>query len=146
MGYELHIVRNDEWWDEDTGGGIPFDEWSSLLDADDSMRMDGFAEVSSPDGAKLRIENEGLAVWTGYPANIDGGNQAWFDFREGRIVCKNPDQDILKKMLEIADALNAKIVGDEGEEYNSQTDHGVPARSSNPKRNGPEAKPWWRFW
>ncbi len=146
MGYELHIVRNEEWWDEDADGGISFDEWSSLVDADDSMRMDGYAEVTSPDGAKLRIENQGLAVWTGFPGNIDGGNQAWFDFRDGRIVFKNPDQDILQKMLEIAGALNAKIVGDDGEEYNSPTDHGVPKRLSGAHVDTSEAKPWWRFW
>jgi len=146
MGYELHIVRNDEWWDDDAGGGILFEEWSSLVDADDSMRMDGFAEVTSSDGGKLRVENEGLTVWTGYQGNIEGGNQAWFDFRNGRIVFKNPDQEILKKMLEIAGTLNAKIVGDEGEEYNSPTDHGVPERASEPRGAGRAAKPWWRFW
>ena len=146
MGYELHIVRNDEWWDDDAGGGISFDEWSFLMDADDSMRMDGFAEVTSPDGRRLRVESEGMAVWTGYPANIDGGNRAWFDFRDGRIVIKNPDQEILGKMLEIAGALNAKVVGDEGEQYNSPTDHGVPKRSSNPQDDARHAKSWWRFW
>ncbi|MEO9593743.1 hypothetical protein, partial [Rhodopirellula bahusiensis] len=84
-----------------------------------------FAEVELPDGSTLRTENEGLAVWTEYPGNEDGGNQAWFDFRHHAIVVKNPDQDILTKMLEIAARLNAKVIGDEGEEYKAPTDHGV---------------------
>jgi len=24
MGYEVHITRNEEWWDEDAGGGDYF--------------------------------------------------------------------------------------------------------------------------
>ncbi len=26
MGYEVHITRNKEWWDEDVGGGLSLDE------------------------------------------------------------------------------------------------------------------------
>jgi hypothetical protein len=146
MGYDLHISRNDEWWDEQIGGGISFAEWASFVDADDTMRMDGFAEVELPDGSTLRTENEGLAVWTDYAGNEDGGNQAWFDFRGGAIVVKNPDQDILAKMLEIAVTFNAKVVGDEGEQYESPTDHGVPTRTAMRDMVAAQCKPWWKFW
>ncbi|HCS54979.1 hypothetical protein [Rubinisphaera sp.] len=146
MGYELHIVRNEEWWDEETGGGISFAEWSTLVDADVSLRMDSFAEVNLKDDMKLRIESEGLTVWTEYAGNEEGGNQAWFDFHENAIVVKNPDQDILVKMLEIAKALDAKIIGEEGEEYQSPTDHGVPTRLSKQEILSNQSKPWWRFW
>ena len=146
MGYDLHISRNDEWWDEEGGGGISFAEWSSFVDADETMRMDGFAEVDLPDGSTLRTESEGLAVWTGYAGNEDGGNQAWFDFRHHAIVVKNPDQDILTKMLEIAATLNAKVIGDEGEEYTLPTDHGVPTRAAMQQMVSAPRKPWWKFW
>lgn len=146
MGYDLHISRNDEWWDEEIGGGISFADWSSLVDADDTMRMDGFAEVNLPDGSTLRIENEGLAVWTEYAGNEDGGNQAWFDFREGAVVVKNPDQDILAKMLEVAGKLDAKVVGEEGEEYKSPTDHGTMTREAMSEVISRRQKPWWKFW
>ena len=146
MGYELYISRNDEWWDEEVGGGISLSEWSSLIDADDTMRMDGFAEVDLPDGSTLRTENEGLAVWTQYAGNEVGGNQAWFDFRHHAIVVKNPDQAILTKMLEIAAKQNAMVIGDEGEQYNSPTDHGVPTRTAVLKAKSAHSKPWWMFW
>lgn len=146
MGYDLHIVRNEDGWDAEKGGGISLAEWSSLLAADDTMREDGFAEVNLPDGSTLRTESEGLAVWTHYPGNEDGGNQAWFDFRDGAIVVKNPDQDILIKMLEIAGRLDAKVIGDEGEQYESPSDHGVPTRGAMQEMLSAQPKPWWKFW
>jgi len=42
---------------------------------------------------------------------------AWFDYRNGWIVVKNPDEEIRAKMKQIAKVLSAKVFGDEGEEY-----------------------------
>jgi hypothetical protein len=42
---------------------------------------------------------------------------AWFDFQDGDVVVKNPDEEILKKMWLIAQALGAKVQGDDGEIY-----------------------------
>lgn len=146
MGYELHIVRNEDWFEEETGGGISFAEWQSLVDADDTMRMDGYAEVKLPDGSTLRTENKGLAVWTEYKGNVVGGNQAWFDFGDGTISVKNPDQEILTKMLEISEKLDAKVIGDDGEEYKSPTDLSAPETPSAQLLKADRSKPWWRFW
>lgn len=54
MGYEVHIVRNEEWWDEDVGGGISLDEWKAYVDTDGTMRLDNVAEASTPDGHVIR--------------------------------------------------------------------------------------------
>lgn len=125
MGYELHIVRNDACWREQAGGGISLTEWSSLVADDETMRMEAVAEIELPDGTLLRYENEGLAVWSECVGNERGGKQRWFDFRHNAIVVKHPDRDVLAKMLDIAAKLDAKVVGDEGEEYKSPTDLGV---------------------
>lgn len=42
---------------------------------------------------------------------------AWFDYRDGCIVVKNPDEEIRRKMYFIASALGALVQGDEGERY-----------------------------
>ena len=47
----------------------------------------------------------------------DAGNKALFDHTEGRITVKNPDAEIIDKMRRIASALDARVVGDDGEEY-----------------------------
>ena len=79
--------------------------------------MDNFAEASTPQGETIRYDNEGLAVWTTYSGHGQGGNMAWFDYRSGQIVVKNADDEIRKKMRELAQFFGARVVGDEGEEY-----------------------------
>jgi len=142
MGYEVHIARNDEWWDEDVGGGISLDEWSGYVAADETMRLDNVADANTPDGQVIRYENEGLAVWTDYSSHDESGNKAWFDFREGCISVKNPDEEILRKMHQIASRLDAKVLGDEGEEYGP--DGEVLGAKDDDSRT--RQRPWWKFW
>ena len=81
------------------------------------MRLDGYAETVTPGGDTLRYESEGLAVWIGYSRHESERNMAWFDFESGDVVVKNPRPEILKKMWLIAQALGAKVQGDDGETY-----------------------------
>ena len=115
MGYDVHITRKQRCSDED-GEEISLAEWIAVVEADPSMRLDGhgYAEARLPDGSVLRMESEGLSVWTGYSGP---GNMYWFHYRSGKIVVKNPDPEILGKMWELAQLLSAKVQGDEGEIY-----------------------------
>ena len=115
MGYELHITRASE-WSESELTPISISEWVAYINADSEMRLDGFAEAQVGDEI-LRYENDGLAVWVGYSGHESDGNMAWFDYRHGRIVVKSPDQEIVDKMIRIARALNARVIGDDGEFY-----------------------------
>ena len=115
MGYELHITRVPHWTASDLHP-ITLDEWLTFIAADPEMRLDGFAEAQVG-GDVLRYENAGLAVWLAYSGHGRNGNMAWFDYRCGRIVVKSPDQEIVAKMKEIANALGAGLMGDEGEFY-----------------------------
>lgn len=42
---------------------------------------------------------------------------AWFDYYDGNIKVKNPDDEIIKKMYQISVTLNAKVQGEECEVY-----------------------------
>lgn len=44
MGYDLHITRQENWFDEDNSQQISFDEWTQVLSNDKDMRLDNFAE------------------------------------------------------------------------------------------------------
>lgn len=78
-------------------------------------------DAGEPLGRKLtlRLENEGLSVWTAYSRHSENG-MAWFSFHEGNVVVKNPDPEILQKMRLLAQALSAKVQGDDGEFYDGR--------------------------
>lgn len=147
MGYELHITRQENWFDDDSSQQISFDEWIQVLSNDKDMRLDNFAEFTTTDGDTIRVESEGLSVWTKYSGNGLNGNYAWFDYRKGRIVCKNPDDEIISKMLDIAKLLNAKVQGDEEEIYELSADNKISCREINENYDDRTAKgkPWWKF-
>jgi hypothetical protein len=115
VGYDVHITRADH-WTESESDPIALDDWLRYVAGDPEMRLDNFAEAEV-EGDILRYENQGLAVWTAYSGHGLKGNMAWFDYRRGRVVVKNPDDEILGKMQRIASALGAKVMGDEGELY-----------------------------
>jgi len=116
MGYDLHITRADDWTDSESEP-ITLDEWKAYVASDPEFRLENFAEATTPQGETVRYDSEGLAVWTAYSGHGVDGNMAWFDYRRGRIVVKNPDDEIQEKMKRIADHFDAYVVGDEGEEY-----------------------------
>lgn len=116
MGYDVHITRKENWFDE-SGPTIGIDEWKALVQSDPDMRLDGYASAVVGDGSVLRIDSAGLAVWTAHKGSGVSGNVAWFDFRQGNVVVKNPDGEILRKMWQLAQLLESKVQGDECEVY-----------------------------
>lgn len=149
MGYDLHITRQQGWFDEDETKQITLQEWLDLVATDPDMRLDNYAEATTTDEkATIRVESEGLSVWTKYSGNGVRGNYAWFYYSRGNIVCKNPDDEILDKMLEIAEQLQAKVQGDESEIYDRSADGTITCKhltDSHSKQPG-DKKPWWKFW
>jgi prepilin-type processing-associated H-X9-DG protein len=121
MGYDVHITRKQNWFDEN-GPEISLDEWIAVVMTDKETRLDGYAEAKLRDGSVLRMERDGLAVWTAYSRHGENGNMAWFDFRRGNAIVKNPDREILQKMWSLAQKLSAKVQGDDGEFYDASGD------------------------
>jgi hypothetical protein len=116
LGYDVHITRAAH-WTESSERPITLEEWLSLVKADPEFNLQGQAEATTPQGDVVRYENEGLAVWIAYPKAGEGGNQAWFDFQDGEVIVKNPDEEILRKMRAVARALGGHVQGDDGEAY-----------------------------
>ena len=56
MGYDIHITRQENWYDDDKSLQITLGEWKEYVDSDPEMRLDNFAEASLPDGGKIRME------------------------------------------------------------------------------------------
>lgn len=137
MGYDLHITRKDEWFDEH-GEEIELDEWLAVVEAD--PRLEAHSEMAAADPSAV--------VWKGDDGNI----RMWFWMSEGNIVGKNPKPEAIAKMHEIAVALDAKLIGDEGEHYDaagnaSHPDFPAPQpQGSDTRKAEAKPRPWWKFW
>src|SRR5688572_12164231 len=110
MGYDFHITRANDWTDSESNP-IRLDEWKAFVASHPEFRMDNFASATTDLGETIRYDNEGLAVWTAYSGHGRGGNMAWFDYRNGRIVVKNADHEVRLKMKEVAQHFGARVVG-----------------------------------
>jgi hypothetical protein len=106
-GYTVGIIRKVE------DARISLDEWIGYLDTDDELRHDGFAELTNPLGEHIRLENKGLSLWTEHPDDLT----VWFDYFDGKIIVKNPDQGARIKMFRIAKHFEAVVKGQDGECY-----------------------------
>ena len=104
MGYDLHITRA-EMWTETEGNEIPVEEWLTYVEGDTELVPD------PPNGAYS-------VIWK----DENGGSASWFDWYDGNIYTTNPDRVALGKMLTIAEALKARVQGDNGEIYSSVED------------------------
>ena len=116
MGYDVHITRADHWLDA-SATPISLGEWRDYVASDDEVQLTGQAVAYVDGDPAIDYASDGLASWIAYTKHDPNGNQAWFDWQEGRIVVKNPDEEILDKMRQIASRLSARVVGDDGEEY-----------------------------
>lgn len=103
MGYEIHISRRQDWFDD--GDAITFDEFVRLVSGDAEFRHPG---QSGADFADWRSPK------TSY--------ESWLCWSEGQIYTKNPEPELIDKMVLLARQLNAKVQGDDGEVYRSATE------------------------
>ncbi len=139
MGYDLHIIRGEEWSDPERPQ-VSMAEWRSIVEADSELQMQDAATATSLAGETVEYRNEGLAQWTAHPDR----SAVWLDYRDGSIVAKNPDQPTIAKLLQIATALDARVQGDDGEFFDGSTGP-VSAATSTEVPGGPASKGWRRF-
>ena len=105
MGYELSIVRKNDWSDIYEDSNISLKEWTNYATKD--------YELEESDDAYTYN-------WKGYPYIKESGTP-WFAYNsDGYIYTKNPDIYVIKKMISIATALKAKVLGEEGELYDNE--------------------------
>lgn len=116
MGYDIHITRKDFWANDDHRLDITLDEWKNFIETQHDLKLTNLAVASLPNGTTLQLKKEGITVWTGYSQGHKYG-EVYFNYSHGTISVKNPDDEILKYMCDIAIKLNSKVQGDDGETY-----------------------------
>ena len=93
-------------------------EWQKSVVKDEEMKMVNAVEFKTVTGEVIKLENEGLSLWT----NPENGDMTYFTYRDGRISVKSPadgklQYQVLRKMKQLAEALEANVQGDDGELY-----------------------------
>jgi hypothetical protein len=131
MGYDLHITRKKNWdgFEDEHGPAISLDEWMAVVNADPDLRVEGHENSRLPDKSILR---QPLVAWTAhsrYSADTPGPA---LGHHHGNVDAKNPDREFRCKMWQLAQALKAKVQGDDGEFYDR---FGNPTRAASTTQN-----------
>lgn len=112
MGWELHIVRTEHWFDS-ASAPISSEEWLQLVNGDNELSID------SKNG-------DFFAIWSGQSEH----DEPWLDWSDGRISTKHPDEALYCKMLQVAEKLNAIVVDEDNHKYLLPSDFINPSRAT----------------
>ena len=104
VAYCLHIEREND---------ISVSEWLAICENDSSLALQQETKVENPQtGERVKIQIPNSCVWTSPILR----KKYYFTFSNGIITLGN-DKAQIKKAKKLAKLLDAKVVGDEGEEY-----------------------------
>jgi len=106
MGYDLHIVRTEQWTDS-LSAPVTKSDVDYLIALDDSLSWStaDYTDMKEADGSIIRYFD---INWKGEPVFW------WF---RSEIICKNPSDAQILKLAEMANALGALLIGDDDERY-----------------------------
>lgn len=109
MGYELHVRR---FVDGDETDDVTEDEWFRFVDdALDFEFRDDCTTAPSP-GERVAVSGS-FGHWTGHPT----ATSVPFRWSRGEVHVSFADDHIVVGALRVAEALGARVIGDEGEHY-----------------------------
>lgn len=107
MSYDLHVVRTDNRLDADDAL-ILLPDVDALIEADNELEWSTEDWVDMRDGQKRKPTRYFMILWHGDPC---------FWWYRNEIRCSSPSEERTGKLVGIATKLNAKVVGDDGEQY-----------------------------
>lgn len=144
MGYEVHIIRKDDYEDYEVDSNITFEEISSFVDQQ--------KEFSWTDNAGKTEEEKQFFYWISYP-ELENDNSPWLMISKREnggcdIHTKWTEVICLRKWLEIAEHFGGQLRGDDGERYDKEAIDAYEKQIS--ERSTPNVviskKPFWKFW
>jgi hypothetical protein len=109
MAYDFHIVRSKE-WQKAASTPISKADTDALIAVDAELQWSSeFIDMRDPAGAVTRYP---MIEWNGKPC---------FWWYRDQILATAPDEAQQWKLVRMARALNAHLVGDDGERYELRT-------------------------
>lgn len=118
MGYQVFIEKR-------SNQRIELNHWNKFLESHEEFEKRNYFEITNPiSGEIIRSNSPNSAVWKKDNLEIP------FSYFEahGKISVTNPNKEIIDKMIEIAEFLDAEVIGFEGEKYKKKD------------------KKWWKLW
>lgn len=116
MGYEVHIIKRHVWEDCEEDSKISLQEWLTYVQSDDELELTNGYQENIP-GVDISFKSiPGFCLWTGHTTKVNE-DKPRFDYWRGTINVKYPDDETILKMIAIANKLNCKVQGDDGEFY-----------------------------
>jgi hypothetical protein len=128
MGYNLTITRLN-------GNKITKTEWLEFIEFETEFKLIQEVSGEMPKGNILNVPTPDAGLWE----YQDRAVPFTFNANWG-ISVKNPDLQIIIKMISIADKLKAQVQGEDGELYDEKfLQEQIKEDSFNEKK-------WWQFW
>lgn len=142
MGHDLYVTRKDDWSDTE-GPDITLDDWLAYLAIDDSLKLDPARSANADPRVASGVKEPSHASWVHWPDREPGVREAWMWLERGNIVATDSGIRFRQKLFLIADGLEARLMGENGEVFNSSGEpEGKLSRFGVPGRK----KAWWKFW
>jgi hypothetical protein len=127
MGYDLHIARTKD-WTQAASAPITRHDVDALIAADAELVWSATDYVDMRDAAG-QVTRYWMIAWRGQPC---------FWWYRDQIQCSGPDEAQVSKLVQMARALNAYAVGDDGEIYPLESQAAPPA----PESDAPPTARW----
>lgn len=102
MGYDAHLTRADNWLDSALTP-IGLDEWVEAGRASDALVE--LSEIEYPTGVPVFLLGD------------DPVSSPALYWRDGEVVVRGADLEHLPSLVTVAEAIEARVVGDDGEVY-----------------------------
>lgn len=147
MAYSISIVRKNDWDDPDEQSNITLEEWLSYIATDEELEHPAESSLTEYNRDYYK-KRPGYCEWTAHSAYKEPFARPWFDYCKGDIDSQNVDDETLLKMISIAEQLNARVRGQDGELYDEDDAMNVTVKHDyEPTAQPPVVKkPWWKFW
>ncbi|MES2892036.1 MAG: hypothetical protein V4725_08495 [Bacteroidota bacterium] len=133
----VHITRRDSWSDDTDAGAISLVEWIEYVNWDFQMELRNEYRLPLKKFGLAKedtvYQKPGLSVWKAHQIKILYEPPS-FEYERGNINVTEPDNETIKKMIVIAERMNAKVQGNDGKIY-EYSEYFKESKN-----------PWWKFW
>jgi hypothetical protein len=107
MGYDLHIIRTKDWGDSNEDP-VTWEQADALVTSDPELKWAKTATFTGGEPETTFVLKGDFIEWNGEP---------WFHWSEDQIIGGSRNEAAIVKLAQMAKALSARLVGDDGEEY-----------------------------